>query len=70
MKKQLILICRKCGHRLYVSKWDRELKIKKTLEGDCPDCGEEGFENWILGGFGNYDKDLESGKIYKSHKNN
>jgi hypothetical protein len=24
---------------------------------DCPSCGEEGSENWLLGGIGNYEKE-------------
>jgi len=24
---------------------------------DCPVCGEEGYNNWIVVGTGNYDKD-------------
>jgi DNA-directed RNA polymerase subunit RPC12/RpoP len=47
----MVFICRKCGHNLYVEETD---ELPKKLNGlnkrDCPNCGEEGFENWIWSG--------------------
>jgi predicted RNA-binding Zn-ribbon protein involved in translation (DUF1610 family) len=50
-----ILKCYKCSHNVYIEK-DRVHEILKT---DCPECGEESFENWILIGEGNYDKEFK-----------
>lgn len=47
--------CRKCGHNLYITKG--RYTLDEITEMDCPECGEEGYENWILLGDGNYDKE-------------
>ena len=53
--KDLIFKCRKCEHHLYVC--DKKIKkIRSLSETDCPECGEEGYENWIFAGKGNYDR--------------
>lgn len=44
-----VFICRKCGHNLYVEEVsDFGKKLERIAEMDCPNCGEEGYENWIL----------------------
>ena len=50
--------CKKCRHRLYAS------SVKKIIEYDCPECGEESYLNWIFFRMGNYDK--EHGEQKKS----
>ena len=55
--EDLVFTCRKCGHLLYVPK-ERMDKIESLPEYDCPECGEEGYENWILSRSGNYDKEF------------
>lgn len=57
MNKELVFICHKCGHNLYVSRWNQEKQMKAIMEIDCPSCGEEAHENWILSHFGNYDQE-------------
>ncbi len=52
-KPNWIFKCNKCSHQVYVDKKDTQIMLKK----DCPECGEEAFENWILIGEGNYDKE-------------
>lgn len=45
----IVFECRKCGHRLYMDSYNMNWKkFKKLSERDCPACGEEGYENWIL----------------------
>jgi len=45
----LIFICRKCGHNLYVKDTPNFLKrLGEIAVMECPNCGEEGYENWIL----------------------
>lgn len=44
--------CLKCGHVVYVDK----TKVKKMMKLDCPECGEEAYENWVLCGEGDFDK--------------
>ena len=46
--KNWIFKCIKCEHRLYVS----TQKLDKLWKYDCPECGEEGDELWILIGKG------------------
>lgn len=47
-EKDYIFKCRKCSHNLYVPK----SKLDKLLKYDCPECGEESYELWILIGKG------------------
>lgn len=54
MKPDVIFKCRKCGHNLYVEKNEPE-KIYSLPDFNCPSCGEEGYENWIIVGQGNYE---------------
>lgn len=56
MKPDYIFQCRKCGHLLYV---DKEKFYKNCKLQDCPECGEEEYENWIFIDEGNFDKDKE-----------
>lgn len=52
--KELCFICRKCTHHLFVDEkpgWVRRMKT------DCPNCGEEGDQNWILRGYGDFRKE-------------
>lgn len=53
MKPDLIFKCNKCNHEVYVDK----VKATKMLKKNCPECGEEPYENWILIGEGNFDKE-------------
>lgn len=50
----IIFKCRKCGHHVYV---DATMDgVRKVLDLDCPSCGEEQYNNWIIVGEGNYDE--------------
>lgn len=50
----IVFSCRKCGHQLYVDSYNIGWKRLGALsKKDCPECGEEGFENWILSGIEN-----------------
>jgi len=43
--KNIYFKCKKCGHLVYTN----EIKKFYNLpEMECPECGEEGFENWIV----------------------
>ena len=45
-----VFICRKCGHHLYVNEVDDfGKKLEEIADKDCPECGEEAYENWLLG---------------------
>ena len=45
----IVFECRKCGHQLYMDAYNIGWKhFNKLAEKDCPQCGEEGYENWIL----------------------
>jgi predicted RNA-binding Zn-ribbon protein involved in translation (DUF1610 family) len=43
----VVFECRKCGHLLFTDKIDKT-SLQRIMEFDCPDCGEEGYTNWIL----------------------
>ena len=42
----LVLKCRKCGHELYMDAKYLQIKsLAQISDMDCPECGEEGYEN-------------------------
>ena len=44
-----VFICRKCEHELYVKDVeDMGAELGEIAVMDCPNCGEEGYDNWIL----------------------
>ena len=47
-----IFQCEKCNHKVYVDK----KRIDKMLSLDCPECGEEADNNWILEGEGCFER--------------
>ena len=55
--KSVVLQCRKCGHLLYVGINDKLLnRIKNINKIECPTCGEEGYENWVVRGVDDWNK--------------
>ena len=50
----LIFKCRKCYHLVYLAN-SLLKKVRNLSVMNCPECGEEGEENWIYVGTGNYD---------------
>lgn len=45
----VVFSCRKCGHLMYVPEDVLDVQLLNRLsEKNCPKCGEEGYENWIL----------------------
>ena len=49
----IVFSCRKCGHELYMDSYNLRNSnawraFDRLSEHDCPACGEEGYENWIL----------------------
>jgi len=56
-KAEFVFICCKCDHRLYVELNGSVSKLNEIANKDCPSCGEEGYENWLLGCIGNYDRE-------------
>jgi len=55
MKKESVFICKKCGHNLFLSG-----NLKKLVNLDCPNCGEEAEELWIFSRFGNWKKEKDN----------
>ena len=45
--------CRKCEHLLFVNKISN-IKMEELLHMECPECGEEGYENWVLSRVGDF----------------
>jgi hypothetical protein len=58
---EYIFSCKKCQHRIYVGKF-KERKISQLPDYNCPNCGEEGYLNWISEGEGDF-ADFEGEKI-------
>ena len=56
-KPDIVFSCKKCEHQLYVSKGHFLTKLIEMIGGECPNCGEERYENWILSHEGNYEMD-------------
>jgi DNA replicative helicase MCM subunit Mcm2 (Cdc46/Mcm family) len=57
----IVFSCRKCGHLLFVSQDKLSIKsLTMIAKKDCPECGEEGYENWILTRSENYQKEFFS----------
>lgn len=52
--KELVFICGKCGHSVFVD--EKKGWVKKFLS-DCPNCGEEPDTNWLLRGYGNFKRE-------------
>lgn len=47
----VVFTCKKCGHQMYVENTENLAQsLNKLTVTDCPSCGEESDENWILGG--------------------
>lgn len=62
MKNDLVFECRKCLHLLFIQgtatqKINKIIDLKKK---DCPNCGEEGEENWIFVRVGDFEKEYGS----------
>ena len=53
---ELIIKCRKCHHHVYVTNPTLD-KVAEMPEYECPECGEEGYENWVIMGKGSFDED-------------
>lgn len=44
-----VFVCRKCEHNLFVKdSVNLGKKLGKICKMDCPNCGEQGEDNWIL----------------------
>lgn len=57
----IIFKCRKCNHHLFIDNCVISGEsLAKLSNKDCPNCGEEGFENWILSREGNYEEEYAS----------
>lgn len=45
----LVFVCKKCGHEMYVENTENLMKdLCKLSSKDCPECGEEGYDLWLL----------------------
>lgn len=44
----LLFKCKKCEHNLYIPMEEAIDTMSSLSDCDCPNCGEEGYENWIF----------------------
>ena len=50
----IVFQCKKCGHELYIPiNPNLTDTLKELLDSECPACGEEAYEIWILVGIRN-----------------
>lgn len=56
MNKEPVFMCRKCEHHLFIQT-DILGVLEKLSKYDCPNCGEEGYHNWIFSHVGNSDNE-------------
>lgn len=56
---QVVFQCKKCDQLLFIKKLNKK-KLKEIMELECPNCGEEGYSNWILLKMGNYEAEYGS----------
>lgn len=55
MDNDVVFVCRKCEHHLFIN-GNRIMHILKKLNKyHCPNCGEEGEMNWIFSHVGNFE---------------
>lgn len=59
MKNEVVFFCRKCNHHLF-AKNPMINTLKNISEMDCPNCGEDGYRNWILSHVGDSEKEKEN----------
>lgn len=58
MTKHIVFKCYKCEHQLFVpSEAVSAEYLVKLMQMECDNCGEEGYENWILSRTGDYEKE-------------
>lgn len=54
----IVFKCRKCEHLLFVdNRKVNPIELAKIAEEECSNCGEEGYENWILVRAGNFEEE-------------
>lgn len=61
MDLETVFICRKCNHHLFAEYIDLK-SIEVVLNHDCPRCGEDAYQNWILSHIGNSDDEKDNYK--------
>ncbi|QAS18704.1 hypothetical protein [Bacillus licheniformis] len=59
MENEVVFFCRKCNHHLF-AKNPTINKLNIISEMDCPNCGEEGYHNWILSHIGDSEIEKEN----------
>lgn len=69
LKSDIVFVCRKCDHHLFVNK--KKLTIKfllKLIKRSCDNCGYKGdyfCGHWCITREGNYKKEYGKKKFYK-----
>ena len=59
MNKDLVFMCLKCGHLLFITGTASEKvkKISRLDDYECDECGEQREENWVYVRTGDYQKE-------------
>lgn len=50
---EAVFFCRKCKHHLFLNGEEIMSILKKLDNYNCPNCGEDGCENWVFSHVGN-----------------
>jgi len=57
VKPEFVFMCNKCGHEVYGPK---DIKIiAKIFKKECPNCGEEPYNNWTISREGDFKKEYK-----------
>lgn len=60
IKPDFVFKCNKCDHEIFCKK---DIKIiGKIFKTDCPECGEEAYENWTIVREGDFSKEYKDNK--------
>lgn len=60
MNNEVVFVCKKCNHHLFINGERIMTILEKLNKYDCPSCGEESYMNWIFSHVGNSDNEQDS----------
>lgn len=62
MDNEAVFLCVKCRHHLFLNGEEIMPILKRLDKYNCPNCGEEGCENWMFSHVGDSNKEINEYK--------